>query len=95
MRVFMICVLHEIFGWSKQKGWHGQSKKMKAISSFKMLVYIQWYSVTFIPEYWMFKMRSSNGYVPRTHFFSDGLEKLLYRYDAFLSRFGEYMEKYS
>jgi hypothetical protein len=40
-----------------------------------------------------FKIKSSNGYVPRTHFFSEGLDKLLYGYDAFLSRLGDYMEK--
>jgi len=41
----------------------------------------------------MFKIRSSNGYVPKTHFFSEGLDKLLYGYDVFLSRLGDYMEK--
>jgi hypothetical protein len=28
----------------------------------------------------MFKMKSRNGYVPRTHFFYEGLDKLIYSY---------------
>jgi hypothetical protein len=42
-----------------------------------------------------FKMKSRNGYVPRTHFFYEGLDKLIYRYDKCLNRLGDYVEKES
>ena len=57
MRSFMICTLHQIFGWSEQIGWQGQSKKMKELWSFKMFIYTQWDSVTFFPEHWKLHTR--------------------------------------
>jgi hypothetical protein len=43
----------------------------------------------------IFKMKSRNGYVPWMHFFSEGLDKLIYRHDKCLNRLGDYVEKQS
>jgi hypothetical protein len=41
----------------------------------------------------IFEVKSRNGYVPRMHFFSEGLDKLIYSYDKCLNRLGDYVEK--
>jgi hypothetical protein len=65
--------------------WHGRtsiySKRLKITSEVSSSTPIK-----------MFKMKSRNGYVPRTIFY-EGLDKLIYRYDKCPDRLGDCVEK--
>jgi hypothetical protein len=39
------------------------------------------------------RVKSRKGYVPRTHFFNEVLNKLIYCYDKYLNILGDYVEK--